>query len=108
MFLVSAFNPYRLRRTFFTDRRVNGESIHQTHEFFSGEIPCFFLRTRPLEGAFHETYVKKYEPVTGPQDTLEPVFSCAAEEEQGILFKRIAVVSEPDDCGKPIDSFSEI
>ena len=63
---------------------------------------------RPLEAAILESFVQQQKSVAFPQQSLDPVSSSAAEQEERIRIKRIEIILMPDNPGETIYAISEI
>ena len=89
-------------------RWINRKPIHQSHEFFPGEMTGFIGSTRPLETPIGKPDIKKNISVTGPQQSLDPVRPSAAEKKQCIFLQGIKSVFQVYYSSKAVNSFAKV
>lgn len=77
----SAFGDGHGRDPFGSNRGINGKAVHQSFKFLCGNAPGFLCGPWPLEASVCQPDIQKDESVPGPEESLDPVASGAAEQE---------------------------
>ena len=90
------------------DAGFHRESIHQPVILFHSYVTSLIWSVWPLKPAICQSYCKEAEPYSFEDQSFEPVFSYAAEKEQGSFFQWIQAVSQSNQCSQRIHSFAKI
>ena len=77
----SAFGGVYKRDPFGPNRGVNGKAVHQPFKFLCSNASGFLCGSWPLEASLRQPDIQKDESVPGPEQSLDPVASGAAEQE---------------------------
>ena len=92
----------------FLDLWLDGvQPDHQHCILLSGDLGSFFPGTRPGERSGFQSFIKKEEPGSFPEEPFDTIGALSAKQEQYVLLEWVQIELRPDVC-QAIDTLSKV
>ena len=90
------------------DAAFKSKPFHKKPVLIQDYVMCFVRVAWPLEPSIGQSFTAETKAISFKYETLDPVFSGAAEEKEGAIFERVHAIAESNERCQAINPAPKI